>query len=199
MHRAIACGPTVRQSCMNDQPQTDGTPRPRVILLTGKGGVGKTTVAAATGLAAAREGKRTVVISLDAAHSLADSFDLPVSLYDKHHGQPIRINDRLDIQEIDVQEEIGRYWGDVQEYVGELMSTSGLEDIVAEELAVIPGMDDVVGLLYLNQYARKDEYDVIVLDCAPTGESLRFVPMPQTLEWYMEKLFKIERAFMKAV
>lgn len=172
---------------------------PRVILMAGKGGVGKTTIAAATGLACARAGKKTLVISLDAAHSLADSFDIPAKLHDKHRGLPYAVEERLDIQELDVQEEIARYWGEVYTYTSALLASTGLEDVVAEELAVIPGMDDVVGLLYLNMYARKGTYDVIILDCAPTGESLRFVSMPQTLEWYFKKLFKLERNLMKLV
>ena len=170
---------------------------PRVILLAGKGGVGKTTIAAATGLASARAGKKTLIISLDAAHSLADSFDLPVKLHDKHRGQPIPVGERLEIQELDVQEEIERYWGEVYTYVAGLLSSTGLEDTVAEELAVMPGMDDVVGLLYLNKYAKEGTYDVVILDCPPTGESLRFVSLPHTMEWYFSKLFRIQRNLMR--
>jgi arsenite-transporting ATPase len=170
---------------------------PRVILLAGKGGVGKTTIAAATGLACARSGKKTLIISLDAAHSLADSFDIPTRLHDKHQGLPFAVAERLDIQELDVQEEIERYWGEVYQYVTALLASTGLEDVVAEELAVMPGMDDVVGLLYLNKYAKEKTYEIIILDCAPTGESLRFVSMPHTLEWYFKKLFKLERNLMR--
>jgi len=172
---------------------------PRVILMAGKGGVGKTTIAAATGLACARAGKKTLVISLDSAHSLADSFDIPVRLHDKHRGLPFAVEERLEIQELDVQEEIARYWGEVYAYTSALLASTGLEDIAAEELAVIPGMDDVVGLLYLNMYARQGTYDVVILDCAPTGESLRFISMPQTLEWYFKKLFKLQRNVMRLV
>lgn len=170
---------------------------PRVILLAGKGGVGKTTIAAATGLACARAGKKTLIISLDAAHSLADSFDIPAGLHDKHQGAPFTVAERLDIQELDIQEEIIRYWGEVYQYVTSLLASTGLEDVVAEELAVFPGMDDVVGLLYLNKYAKEKTYDVIVLDCAPTGEALRFISMPQTLDWYYRKFFKLERNLMR--
>lgn len=170
---------------------------PRVILLAGKGGVGKTTIAAATGLTCARAGKKTLIISLDAAHSLADSFDIPATLHDKHRGLAFPVAERLEIQELDVQEEIERYWGEVYQYVTALLASTGLEEVVAEELAVMPGMDDVVGLLYLNKYAKEKAYEVIILDCAPTGESLRFVSMPQTLEWYFKKLFKLERNLMR--
>ncbi len=172
---------------------------PRVILMAGKGGVGKTTISAATGLACARAGMKTLVISLDTAHSLADSFDVPAKLHDKHQGLPFPVAERLEIQELDVQEEIERYWGEVYTYTSSLLSSTGLDEVVAEELAVIPGMDDVVGLLYLNKYAREENYDVVILDCAPTGESLRFVSLPQTLEWYFKKLFKLERNLMRLV
>lgn len=165
----------------------------RIILVSGKGGVGKTTVAAATALAAAEHGHRTLVMSLDIAHSLADSFDLGSSLFDQHRGLPHHIAGNLDLQEIDVQEEVERYWGDVYKYLAMLFSSTGLSGVVADELAIIPGMEDVIALLYINQYVREDTYDTIVLDCAPTGESLRFVSMPTTLEWYMRKLFRLER------
>jgi arsenite-transporting ATPase len=166
----------------------------RIILISGKGGVGKTTVAAATALASARRGYRTLVMSLDIAHSLSDSFDQDGSLFDQHRGLPVPVGERLDLQEIDVQEEVERYWGDVYRYLALVFSTTGLSNVVAEELAIIPGMEDVIALLYLNQYVGQDTYDVIVLDCAPTGESLRFVSMPTTLEWYMRKLFRFERS-----
>ena len=182
---------------MKNHGPTSTDPPPRVILLAGKGGVGKTTIAAATGLACAQSGKKTLIISLDAAHSLADSFDVPASLHDKHHGSPYAVAERLDIQELDVQEEIIRYWGEVYRYVTTVLASTGLEDIVAEELAVFPGMDDVVGLLYLNTYTKEKAYDVVILDCAPTGEALRFISMPQTLDWYYRKFFRIERKLMR--
>ncbi len=182
---------------MNEIQPTLNAASPRVILLAGKGGVGKTTIAAATGLACARAGKKTLIISLDAAHSLADSFDIPAGLHDKHQGAPLAVAERLDIQELDIQEEIIRYWGEVYQYVTTLLASTGLEDVVAEELAVFPGMDDVVGLLYLNKYAKEKTYEVIVLDCAPTGEALRFISMPQTLDWYYRKFFKLERNLMR--
>jgi len=166
----------------------------RIILVSGKGGVGKTTVAAATALASARRGYRTLVMSLDIAHSLADSFDLELGLFDQKRGLPTQVAERLDMQEIDVREEVERYWGDVYRYLALVFSTTGLSHVVAEELAIIPGMEDVIALLYLNQYVGQKDYDVIVLDCAPTGESLRFVSMPTTLEWYMRRLFKFERS-----
>ncbi len=172
---------------------------PRIIIFSGKGGVGKTTVAAATGLRCARQGLKTIVISIDIAHSLSDAFGLESDLQDQNRGQARRIEENLEIQEVDIQEELDRHWGDVSAYLAALFGSSGLTDILAEELAIIPGMEDVVSLLYINQYYQQSAYDVIVIDCAPTGESLRFISMPSTLEWYINKLFKLERNLMKVV
>lgn len=167
--------------------------KPRIILYAGKGGVGKTTISAATGLRCARLGYKTIVISLDMAHSLSDSFDLPVDLYNTNKGDPVKIEDNLWIQEIDIHREIERHWGNIYKYFSLLLNNAGLDDIVAEELAVIPGMEDVVFLLYINQYVTSNEFDVLILDCAPTGESLRFVSMPSTFDWYMNKVYRVER------
>ncbi len=174
-------------------------PSPRIILFAGKGGVGKTTASAATALACARGGQKTIALSLDIAHSLADSVDLPRDLHDRNRGLPVQVTDHLDIQEIDAQEELERHWSEVYKYFAAVFSTTGLDGIAAQELAIIPGMDEVVALLYINQYVRDRTYDVVVLDCAPTGESLRFLSMPQTIEWYMKKLFRLERGLLNAV
>jgi len=171
----------------------------RIIFFAGKGGVGKTSVAAATGTMAAESGHRTVIMSLDIAHSLSDIFDLDKDLLDLNHGQPIKIKENLYIQELDIQEEIHRYWGDIHKYLSSLLHTTGMDEVLAEELAILPGMEEVSLLLYINQYVRDKEYDVILLDCAPTGESLRFISIPTTLEWYMNKLFKMERTLAKYV
>lgn len=169
----------------------------RILLYTGKGGVGKTTVAAATGLALAKKGLRTLVMSVDAAHSLADSFDLPVLLTDKSRGAAVPVAENLWIQEVDVTEEIQRNWKEISGYISTLLAVTGVEEVLAEELAIFPGMEEVSALLYVNQYAREKAYDVLILDCAPTGESLRFVSLPPTLDWYMKKLFRLERSFLK--
>ncbi len=169
----------------------------RVILFTGKGGVGKTTVAAATGLTLAARGKRTLVMSVDAAHSLADAFDLPGGLTDKHRGEPVPVAENLWIQEVDVTEEIGRHWKDISGYITALLAVTGVEEVLAEELAIFPGMEEVSALLYVNRYAKEKTFDVLILDCAPTGESLRFVSLPPTLDWYMTKLFRIQRNILK--
>ena len=171
----------------------------RIIFFAGKGGVGKTSVSAATGIRAAEMGHKTVVMSLDVAHSLADIFDLDRDLLDQNKGEPIQINEKLYIQELDIQEEIQRYWGDIHKYLSSILYTTGLDEVLAEELAVLPGMEEISLLLYINKYVKEKEYDVILLDCAPTGESLRFISIPTTLEWYMNKVFKLERTIVKYV
>jgi len=171
----------------------------RIIFFAGKGGVGKTSVAAATGIKAAQMGHKTVVMSLDVAHSLADIFDLDSALLDQNKGQPVGVGDNLWIQELDIQEEIQRYWGDIYKYISGLLNRTGIDEVLAEELAVFPGMEEVSLLLYINKYVREKEYDVILLDCAPTGESLRFISIPTTLDWYMKKIFKWERTVAKYV
>ncbi len=165
----------------------------RVILYTGKGGVGKTTISAATGLKLASLDYKTIVISLDAAHSLRDSYDSDELLIAQNKEKQIQINDNLWMQEINIQEAIVEYWDEVYNYIRSILNRSGLDSLVAEEIAVFPGMEEICALLYINQYVRENAYDVIILDCAPTGESLRFVSIPTTLEWYMNHIFKMER------
>jgi arsenite/tail-anchored protein-transporting ATPase len=171
----------------------------RIIFFAGKGGVGKTSVAAATGIRAAEGGHRTVVMSLDAAHSLSDIFDLERSLLDKNRGKPVKVEENLWIQEMDIHEEISKNWGDIHKYLSLLLNTTGLDEILAEELAILPGMEEVGLLLHINRYVRKKTFDVIILDCAPTGESLRFISIPTALEWYMKKIFKMERTIARYV
>ena len=171
----------------------------RIILFAGKGGVGKTSVAGATGIKTAQLGKKTLIMSLDAAHSLADIFDLDRDLMDKNRGEPVQVADNLWIRELDIQEEIHKHWGEVYKYFTALLNTTGFDEVLAEELAIIPGMEEVSSLLYINTYAREHEYDVILLDCAPTGESLRFVSIPTALEWYIKKLFNMERRMAKVI
>ncbi|MDJ0984587.1 MAG: TRC40/GET3/ArsA family transport-energizing ATPase [Desulfobacterales bacterium] len=171
----------------------------RIIFFAGKGGTGKTSIAAATGIRAAEMGKKTVIMSLDVAHSLGDIFDLEKNLLDQNKGRPVQINPNLYIQEIDIQEEITRYWRDIHRYLSSLFNTTGLDEVLAEELAILPGMEEVSLLLYINQYVQREKYDVILLDCAPTGESLRFISIPATLEWYMQKIFRLERTLAKYV
>lgn len=169
----------------------------RIIFFAGKGGVGKTSVAAATGIRAAERGKRTLILSLDVAHSLIDIFDLERHLLDQNRGRPIKVQDRLWIQELDIQEEVQKNWGAIHQYLSLLLNTSGLDEILAEELAILPGMEEVSLLLHINRYVQENKFEVIILDCAPTGESLRFISIPTTLEWYMAKVFKMEKTLAR--
>src|SRR5512139_1169251 len=171
----------------------------RILLFSGKGGVGKTSLAAATGTRLAELGYRTLVMSVDPAHSLADAFDLESGLFDSKTADPFRISDRLWIHEVNIQKEIKRNWQQIWSYVSSLLHTSGLSEVEAEEMAIFPGMEELSALLYVNQWHKENRYDVIVLDCAPTGESLRFVAMPTTLEWYMRHIFPLQRTVVRAV
>ncbi|MBS1854605.1 MAG: ArsA family ATPase [Acidobacteria bacterium] len=171
----------------------------RILLFSGKGGVGKTSLAAATGLELARRGHRTLVMSVDPAHSLADAFDLETTLFHGKTGDPYPILDRLDIHEVNIQKEIRRHWREISSYVISVLRTTGINDVEAEELAILPGMEELSALMYVNQFRREERYDVIVLDCAPTAESMRFVSMPTTLEWYMKHIFPFQRGLLKAV
>ena len=145
----------------------------RIVLFAGKGGVGKSSIAAASGVACARKGLKTLVMSIDAAHSLVDSFDLDKTLMDRNKGKPFRVAKNLAIQEVDVQEEIKKNWDEVHKYISSLLNISGIDEVLAEELAILPGMEEVSALLHINRYVTQKRYDVILLDCAPTGESIR--------------------------
>ena len=169
----------------------------RIIFFAGKGGVGKTSLSSATGIKAASLGYKTIVMSLDTAHSLSDIFDLDKKLLDQNKGKPIPVKKNLWIQELDIQEEIQKDWGEIHQYVTKLLNATGVEEIMAEELAVIPGMEELSLLLNINRYVREGKYDVIILDSAPTGEAVRFISIPTVLEWYMKKFFKLERTMMK--
>jgi arsenite-transporting ATPase len=171
----------------------------RILLFSGKGGVGKTSLAAATGLELSRLGYRTLVMSVDPAHSLADAFDLETELFHGKTGDPFAINERLAIHEVNIQKEIKRHWKEISAYVVSVLRTTGISDVEAEELAILPGMEELSALMYVNQFRREERYDVIVLDCAPTAESMRFVSMPTTLEWYMKHIFAFQRGLLKAV
>jgi len=159
----------------------------RLLLYTGKGGVGKTSVAAATALRTAELGYKTIVLSTDAAHSLADSFDLPLG------NEPHTIAPNLWGQETQMSDTIEHYWGTIKDWLVALMSWRGMNEIVADEMAILPGMEELANLLYIANYCDQDDYQVIVVDCAPTGETLRLLSFPEVLRWWMEKLFPIER------
>jgi len=171
----------------------------RILLFSGKGGVGKTSLAAATGLELSRLGYRTLVMSVDPAHSLADSFDLDMGLFHGKTGDPLPIDQHLAIHEVNIQKEIKRHWREISSYVISVLRATGISDVEAEELAILPGMEELSAMMYVNQFRREQRYDVIVLDCAPTAESMRFVSMPTTLEWYMKHIFPFQRGILKAV
>ncbi len=171
----------------------------RILLFSGKGGVGKTSLAAATGLQLAKLGYRTLVMSVDPAHSLADSFDIEGSLFHSTTGDPLEVGPNLSIHEVNIQVEIKRHWREISMYLVSVLRTSGLSSVEAEELAILPGMEELSAMMYINQHRRNAAYDVIVLDCAPTAESLRFISMPTTLEWYMKHIFPWQRGIVKAV
>jgi len=153
----------------------------------GKGGVGKTSVATATAVRSAERGYRTIVISTDSAHSLADCFDLPLG----SELKPIMPN--LWGQEPEILQAIDAQWSSVQRWVSALLAWRGIDEIVADELAVLPGMEELANLLYIVNYHRSGEYDIIVVDCAPTGETLRLLAFPEVLHWWMDRMFPIGR------
>jgi arsenite/tail-anchored protein-transporting ATPase len=159
----------------------------RILLYTGKGGVGKTTTAAATALRASKMGYRTIVLSTDAAHSLADSFDLPLG------PEPTPIADRLWGLEVDIYHEVANHWGTIQRYLEALLSWRGVDSLVAEELAVPPGMSELASLLQLVRLYDGGEYDAIIVDCAPTAETLELLTFPEIVRWWMEKFFPVHR------
>src|ERR1700735_314390 len=171
----------------------------RILLFSGKGGVGKTSIAAATGLQLSRLGYQTLVMSVDPAHSLADAFDLDTALFAERANDPLAIDGHLSIQEVNIQKEIKRHWREISTYVISVLRTTGINEVEAEELAILPGMEELSAMMYVNQFRREQRYDVIVLDCAPPAESMRFVSMPTTLEWYMKHIFPFQRGLLKAV
>ncbi|MEM7111579.1 MAG: TRC40/GET3/ArsA family transport-energizing ATPase [Chloroflexota bacterium] len=165
----------------------------RIILYLGKGGVGKTTVAAATALRSAELGYKTLVASTDIAHSLADSLNVPLE------AQPIKVANNLWAQEISVVADIHNYWGTLQDYVSNVISGNGLSNVVADELSAFPGMDEIVSLLHINKQAKEQNFDRVIIDAAPTGETIRLLTMPDTFRWYAGHLNKFEKGMMKAI
>lgn len=165
----------------------------RIQLFTGKGGVGKTTVAAATALRAARRGLRTLVMSTDPAHSLADALAVDLG------SQPTLVEENLWGQQIDAQARLEEGWREIQEYVLALLDWGGVDQIAAEELSVIPGLDEVFALTDVRAAANSGDYDLLVVDCAPTAETLRLLSLPEALNWYIERIFPVERRIVKTI
>jgi arsenite-transporting ATPase len=172
---------------------SSGSSSPRILLFTGKGGVGKTTVAAATALASAERGMRTIVLSTDPAHSLADAFDLPLG------SEPTPVAERLWGQQLDAQRRLEEAWGDLRAYVTDVLGWVGLDEVTAEELTVVPGLDEVFALSDIKTHATSGEWDVIVVDCAPTAETLRLLSLPEVLSWYLARIFPVSRAVAGAI
>ena len=166
--------------------------RPRTILYTGKGGVGKTSVAAATARRCAADGLRTVVLSTDPAHSLSDSFETELG------PDPTAVAERLWGQEVQAEREMEANWGAVQRWLGSLLADRGVTDIAAEELTVPPGMDELFSLLQIKRHHGSGEFDVVIVDCAPTGETLRLLSFPDIAQWWLEKVFPWERRVVAA-
>ena len=165
---------------------------PRTILYTGKGGVGKTSVAAATARRCAAAGQRTVVLSTDPAHSLADVLEQPVG------AEPAELEPNLWAQQVSAQQELERHWSAVQSWLGQVLVERGVERIAAEELTVPPGGDELFSLLRLRRHIEEGDWDVIVVDCAPTGETLRLLSFPEAARWWLGKLMGRETQLLAA-
>ena len=165
---------------------------PRIILYTGKGGVGKTSVAAATARRCAAAGSRTLVLSTDPAHSLAESLQLAVA------GEPTEVGDGLWAQQVQAQDELEQNWSAVQGWLGGVLAERGVERIAAEELTVPPGADELFSLLQLKRHAESGEWDAIVVDCAPTGETLRLLSFPDAARWWLDRVLGRENALLTA-
>jgi arsenite/tail-anchored protein-transporting ATPase len=165
----------------------------RILLFTGKGGVGKSTVAAGTAALAAASGQRTLVLSTDAAHSLSDAFGTPVG------PEPTQVAERLFVQQVDAQLRFEQSWAEIQGYLLSVLDTTGLDPVAAEELTVIPGAEEVLALLELRLQVLSDDWDVVVVDCAPTAETLRLLALPEALGWYMQRVFPVQQKVVKAL
>jgi len=163
----------------------------RVILYTGKGGVGKTSIAAATALRAAKFGHKTIIMSTDSAHSLSDSLELSLT------GEIVTVEKNLDAVEIDVQHEIETKWAEIQQYIADFLESQGIEPVTAKELAVFPGMEFMSSLFYVEQFSKESTYDTAIIDTAPTADTIRLLAYPDVANWYFEKMFGVVRNLIK--
>jgi arsenite-transporting ATPase len=165
----------------------------RILLFTGKGGVGKSTIASGTAALAAAAGHRTLVLSTDAAHSLADAFGAPVG------PEPTQVAERLFVQQVDAQLRFEQSWAEIQGYLLSVLDVAGVDPLAAEELTVIPGAEEVLALLELRLHALSEEWDLVVVDCAPTAETLRLLALPEALGWYIHRVLPMQRRVVKAL
>lgn len=165
----------------------------RIILFTGKGGVGKTTMAASTALKAAKSGLKTLVISTDPAHSLSDAFDMQLG------PEPVKICENLEGQEFDVYYSMKKYWGNLRQLLLTVFRRQGLENVLAEELSVIPGMEEGAAFMWIEKYYSENKYDLLVIDSAPTGETLTLLTLPQVTKWWVSKAVPFQNFAMKTI
>ncbi len=163
----------------------------RIIVHTGKGGVGKTSISAATALRCAEMGLKTIVISTDTAHSLGDSLQKEIG------PEPLEIYPNLWAQEVDARYSMDKYWGRVQKYMVALFSRQGVQDIVAEEVTILPGLEEGAHLLWINKYVEDGDFDVLVVDAAPTAETLRLLSLPDVTRWWFERILTLTRGAAK--
>ncbi len=163
----------------------------RVVLYTGKGGVGKTSVAAASALRCAQLGYKTLIMSTDPAHSLGDSFDVELG------PRPAKVADNLWAHEVSALHELESHWKRIHDYVADVFATQGLDEVMAEEVATPPGMDEVASLMWIRHHAERAEHDVLIVDCAPTGETLQLLTFPDAAKWWLDKIYPWERKAMK--
>ena len=166
-------------------------PASRILLFTGKGGVGKTTCAAATAIQAARAGLRTLILSADPAHSLADALDRPLG------PEAVLIEENLWAQEVDLYYSMQKYWGNMRQLMLTVFKWQGVDQIAAEELAALPGMGEASALLWVDQAYRSGDYDLIVMDAAPTGETLTLLTLPRVTQWWLQKAFPFQKTAVK--
>ncbi len=165
----------------------------RIVLFTGKGGVGKTTIASATALRIAASGRKTLLMSTDPAHSVADAFGIELG------SEPAEVATNLWAEQIDPQQRLEENWRDIQQHAISVLQWAGLQEIEAEELSVIPGLDELFSLADVKRHHDEGPYDAVIVDCAPTGETLRLLSLPDIIQWYMERIFPVERRVMGAL
>ena len=165
----------------------------RIVLFTGKGGVGKTTVACATALKVAASGSKTLIMSTDPAHSVADAFAMPIG------PDPVEVAPNLWAEQIDPQQRLQEHWREIQKHAMAVLEWTGIGEIEAEELAVIPGLDELFSIADVKRHHDEGPYDTLIVDCAPTGETLRLLSLPDIIQWYMERIFPVERKVMGAL